>query len=112
MNFYDEQIAAWLHGHLDSDEAARVAAQVAGDPELTPRADRLRRLDELFRQAVPLDEALPDALIARLGLTAPSEAAMSSISPPSAAPAPKFRPFGQSRFARLVLAAGGLPRRC
>jgi hypothetical protein len=43
MNLSDEQIAAWLHDHLDSDEAARVAAQVAADPELTRRADRLRR---------------------------------------------------------------------
>ncbi len=72
MSLTDEQIAAWLHGSLDAEEAARIEAQVAGDPALSARAERLRQMDSLVRQAVPLEEPLPAELLARLGLAAPA----------------------------------------
>jgi hypothetical protein len=72
MTLNDEQISEWLHGGLPDEQAARIAAQVANDPDATRRADRLRHLDDLLRQAVPLENTLPDELMARLGLYAPT----------------------------------------
>ncbi|MEO0030871.1 MAG: hypothetical protein RIS94_629 [Pseudomonadota bacterium] len=68
----DHQLSAWLSGSLTPDEAARIAAAVEADPVLSARAERLGQLDDLVRQAVPLQDGVPDALLARLGL-APAE---------------------------------------
>lgn len=68
MTVTDDQISAWLHGSADQAEAAQIAALVASDPQVSARAAQLRRLDELFRQAIPLEEPLPAELMARLGL--------------------------------------------
>lgn len=68
MTVTDDQISAWLHGSLDEGEVARIEALVANDPQVSARAAELRRLDALFRQAVPLEEPLPAELMARLGL--------------------------------------------
>jgi len=68
MTVTDDQIAAWLHGAIDGAEAERIEALVASDPHVATRAAQLRRLDELFRQAAPLEEPLPAELMARLGL--------------------------------------------
>ncbi len=68
MKHSDEQIAAWLHGSADAEDAARIEARLADDAELAARAGRLRKLDDLVRQAVPLEDALPAALLARLGI--------------------------------------------
>ncbi len=67
MNISDEQIAAWLHGELTGEEAASMGKLIAGDPEATRRADRLRLLDEQVRQAIP-ETPLPKELLSRLGL--------------------------------------------
>jgi hypothetical protein len=68
MTVSDEHISAWLHGALTADEAARMAVLAANDPETAARAGRLRHLDDLLRQAVPLEDTLPAALQERLGL--------------------------------------------
>lgn len=73
MTISDEQIAALCHGELTPEEAARVEALLLGDPIAAARATRLRALDELMRKAVPLDDDLPPALLARLGLAATTE---------------------------------------
>lgn len=66
----DDQIAAWLHGSLEAQDAAHAEAMIAADPVLAERASRLRRLDDLVRQSVPLEDPLPAELLARLGLPA------------------------------------------
>ncbi len=43
-------------------------ALAANDAEVASRVAKLRRMDELLRQAVPLEESLPPELMARLGL--------------------------------------------
>jgi hypothetical protein len=68
MTLDDEKISAWLHGALPDGEATWVAAQIAADSDATRRADQLRHLDDLVLQAVPLEDTLPDELMARLGL--------------------------------------------
>ena len=47
----DEQFFAWLDGELDGEEAAKVAALVAADPELTEQARAHRALGRQLRGA-------------------------------------------------------------
>lgn len=47
----DEQFFAWLDGELDGEEAAKVAALVAADPELAERARAHRALGQRLRGA-------------------------------------------------------------
>ena len=57
----DELFYAWLDGELAGDEAEKVAARVAGDPELQARAEQHRRVaaqlrgafDPVLQQPVP-----------------------------------------------------------
>lgn len=70
MTVTDDQISAWLHGSVGGAEGERIEALVACDPQVAARAAQLRSLDELYRQAIPLEEALPAELMARLGLDA------------------------------------------
>lgn len=63
----DQEIAAWLDGELDKDGANRMARLVAADQDVALRADRIRHLDGLVRQAVPQEE-IPAGLLERLGL--------------------------------------------
>lgn len=45
-----------------------IEALAANDADVASRIAKLRRMDELLRQAVPLEESLPDELLVRLGL--------------------------------------------
>jgi len=62
----DETLFAWLDGELDPTEAARVAAEVEADPELTAKAARQRalraRLTEAFGTVV--EAPVPEHIVA------------------------------------------------
>jgi hypothetical protein len=47
----DERFFAWLDGELGPDEAASVAAEVAGDPILSKRAEQHRAMQQRLRAA-------------------------------------------------------------
>jgi len=47
----EELLYAWLDGDLEGEDAERVAARVAADPELQAEADRQRRLRAHLRDA-------------------------------------------------------------
>jgi len=99
----DEQIAAWLHGGLETQDAARIEALVAANPALAERAERLRHLDDLVRRSVPLEESLPAELLARLGLPAAAETPTANVidfATQRAARAP-------ARLARFAMFTGG-----
>ena len=76
----DAEIGAWLDGMLDKDGAARMSELAASDETIATRVQRLRHIDGLIRAAVPGDEAIPAALLDRLGLAAtPAAAGVISI---------------------------------
>lgn len=78
MNTVSEQrLLAWLDGELDEDEAAEVARAVAADPALAERARRERTLRDKLRAAFApvVDEALPQRLLATLGMAEQTPAA-------------------------------------
>jgi len=106
MPIDDETIAAWIHGALDGDEAARVAALIDRDPALARRAEKLKRLDEMVRRAVPVEDALPADLLARLGLPAP-ETAGKVVSLAEARAAKASAAVERSAPARFAAFAGG-----
>lgn len=62
----DETFFAWLDGELGPDEAARVAAEVQADPELSARADQHRAMQHRLSQAFDriVDAPIPDHLLA------------------------------------------------
>jgi hypothetical protein len=64
----DEMLAAWLDGALDAESAARIGEWADNDKDFAMRAQRLQYLDDLVRQAVPADDAVPLALLQRLRL--------------------------------------------
>lgn len=116
----DEMISAWLDGTLDTEGARRMTELAARDEAFAHRADRLRRIDNLVRAAVPAEPELPAALLERLGL-APVPASAGSIAGVvdlaaarqeragrNSAPAPMARArFGFFRMAaQLALVAG------
>ena len=53
-------LSAYVDGELDADEAARVEAHLAADPEARREVERLRRLKQVTG-AVRLKEAPPEA---------------------------------------------------
>jgi anti-sigma factor RsiW len=73
-----DEIAALIDGEVTGAAAAVLAQRLAAEPQLAARARRIRALDDLVRQAVPVADAVPADLVARLGLadvtaaTAPS----------------------------------------
>lgn len=69
-NITDEQLAAWLHGSLEGDEALRIEKLVSDRADLAQRVMHLQKLDDIVRKAIPKEETLPDELLARLGITA------------------------------------------
>ncbi|MFN3613557.1 MAG: anti-sigma factor family protein [Rubrimonas sp.] len=96
----EEQIAAWVDGSLDADEAARIAGIVANDPAALQTAERIERQNGLLRAAYAdtLDEPVPARLTATVG-GRPTLAA----SRPSARPAARAH-WGER--APTALAAG------
>lgn len=64
----DERIAAWVDGELDDDGIKAMDQLALNDQTTAARALRLRQLDDLARAAVPLEEAIPEDLLARMGL--------------------------------------------
>ncbi len=64
----DERIAAWVDGELDDDGIKAMDQLALNDQPTAARAQRLRQLDDLARAAVPLEETIPDDLLARMGL--------------------------------------------
>lgn len=55
----EEKFFAWLDGELSGDEAARVEAEVAADPELRRRADEHRAMTTRLRSTFDSVEAQP-----------------------------------------------------
>ena len=62
----DETFFAWLDGELDSEEAARVEAEVAADPKLLELAAQHRSMQARMRSAFDtvLDAPVPETLSA------------------------------------------------
>lgn len=62
----DETFFAWLDGELGADEAARVGAEVAADPQLSAMAAEHRAMQMRLKGAFDplLDRPLPDAMTA------------------------------------------------
>ena len=62
----DDIFFAWLDGELGPDEAARVAAEVQADPDLSARADQHRAMQHRLSQAFDriVDAPIPDHLLA------------------------------------------------
>ena len=71
MTMDDEKFFAWLDGELDPQAAARVAAQVAADPELQRKATAHRSMEARLRSAFepvlapPVAENVVDLAAAR-----------------------------------------------
>jgi hypothetical protein len=108
----DHDIAAWIDGELPPDAAAAVAQAAMADPGLAAAADRIRRLDDLVRQAVTPAEALPADLLVQLGLqdAAPVVDLAAARAARQAAPAPVItaRRWPMMRMAAQVLLVAGL----
>ena len=106
----DDMISAWLDGSLDDEGTRRMADLVARDEAFARRVERLRRIDDLIRAAVPAEEGVPDALLQRLGL-APAAgkvvdiAAVRAVRAEAAAPAPRAHTYWRMA-AQLALVAG------
>ena len=98
MTVTDDQISAWLHGSASEEEAMEMEALAANVAEVASRVAKLRRMDDLLRQAVPLEESLPPELMARLGL---APAPVSNVVDLAAARAARvvLAPAAPSRFA-------------
>lgn len=73
-NVTDEQLAAWLHGNLDGDEARQMEQLMAQRDDIAQRVTHLQKLDDMVRQAIPFEDRLPDELLARLGIMPVQEA--------------------------------------
>lgn len=68
MSTADERFFAWLDGELPAEEAARVAADVAANPELTRLAEQHRALRAQLRAAFDpvAEQPIPEQLSAAL----------------------------------------------
>jgi len=79
-----DQISLWLDHALSEEESAEFELWLESDPQFAEEvarmqesAPRYRGNDATLRSALPADEPVPEALMARLGLTIPSPAAES-----------------------------------
>ncbi|MDE2403151.1 MAG: hypothetical protein KGM17_00355 [Sphingomonadales bacterium] len=68
----DDRVSAWSDGMLDENGMAEMDRLAAKDPDIAMRGARIRHIDALVREAVPLDEGVPPALLERLGLAEPA----------------------------------------
>lgn len=107
----DDTIAAWLDGALDVEGARRMTELAARHEALARRVERMRHVDDLVRLAVPAEEAVPDALLQRLGLASAGDSTVVSLADVRAArtqPSPARRTGGAMlrMAAQLALVAG------
>lgn len=107
----DETLAAWLDGALDAEGVRRMTELAAQREDLSRRMERMRHLDDLVRLAVPAEKAVPDALLARLGLAPAGAATVVSLAAARAArtQATPVRRSGSALMrmaAQLALVAG------
>ncbi|WP_156256524.1 anti-sigma factor [Sandarakinorhabdus oryzae] len=75
----DATLLAWIDGELPADEAARVAAEVAADPDLQALADAHRALAKRLQTSFDavLAEPVPDRLLQ--AVTAPPAATVTDL---------------------------------
>jgi hypothetical protein len=76
MNGHDERIAAWLDGTLGLEESAAFEAEMDRDPALAEQVANWQANDDLLRAAynAPIEQGVDDALLTRMGLSAPAAA--------------------------------------
>ena len=62
----EEKFFAWLDGELPADEAARVEAEVAADPDLRRKADEHRAMESRLKGAFSMlaQAPVPEAIVA------------------------------------------------
>lgn len=108
----DHDIAAWIDGELPQAAADAMKQAVAADPGLSARAERIRRLDDLVRQAVPPADAVSPELLERLGLHVAAPvvdlAAARAARQARMAPPARARRWPLARMAAQLLLVAGL----
>jgi hypothetical protein len=69
VEWTETEVAAFLDGELKGVEHDRIARAIASDPAARALADRLRKVDELLREAygAALDEPVPHAMRTAIG---------------------------------------------
>ncbi len=70
-NYSDEKLSAFLDGALDQNEENQIKADIQLHDSLRFCVEQLRQLDDLLKHAYPIDEELPDELLATV-LEAPT----------------------------------------
>jgi anti-sigma-K factor RskA len=111
------EVAAYLLGKLEADEAAAFEAHLAGCADCRRQLEELRSLPELLATATPaisLPDALRDRTLAAVRRSAaqaePAPAAPAAEAPAPAAPAPVLprRPWWRRRWLVVAVAAAAL----
>lgn len=78
-----DRMSALIDGALPAEQAEALTRELEENPEMAEQIARMRRNDELLRQAVPLDETVPQDLLERLGLGEPELAGPELAGPDS-----------------------------
>jgi anti-sigma-K factor RskA len=111
------EIAVYLLGKLEADEAAAFEAHLAGCRDCRRQLEEFRSLPELLATAtpaIPLPDALRDRTLAAVRQSAaqaePAPAAPAAEAPAPAAPAPALprRPWWRRRWLVIAVAAAAL----
>src|SRR5918992_413448 len=108
------EVAAYLLGKLEADEAAAFEAHLAGFPDCRRQLEELRSLPELLATATPavlLPDALRDrtlAAVRQAAARAEPAAAVDAPAPAAAAPAPVGRRWWRRRWLVVAVAAAAL----
>jgi hypothetical protein len=111
------EVAAYLLGKLEADEAAAFEAHLAGCPDCRLQLEEFRSLPELLAMAtpaIPLPDALRDRTLAAVRQSAaqaePAPAAPAAEAPAPAAPVPVLprRPWWRRRWVVVAVAAAAL----
>jgi hypothetical protein len=109
------EVAAYLLGKLETEEAAAFEAHLAGCPDCRRQLEEFRSLPELLATAtpaIPLPDALRDRTLAAVRQAAaraqPAPAAPAAGAPAPAAPAPARRPWWRRRWLVVAVAAAAL----
>lgn len=107
----DEQLSAWLDGGLDDDGNAKMTDLAARNEDVARRAERLRRMDELVRAAVPEEDTVPAKLLARLGLAPQATDSAPQVADSVGGPAAEVIDLASARAAREARVAAARPAR-